>query len=63
VKWQTAWSDEMSIFAKFFRVGTLAAYAPTTGANLTTTFERNRLGRTMPGETGARAGSRYGLFV
>jgi len=53
----------MSIFAKLFRVGTLSAYAPTNGANLTTTFERNRLGRTMPGETAARVGSSFGLFV
>lgn len=53
----------MTIFAKFFTVGTKAVYAPTSGANLTTAFARDRLSRTMPGETGARAGSRYGLFV
>lgn len=53
----------MSIFARLFSAGTKAAYAPTNGANLTTTFARDRLARTMPGETGARTGSSYGLFV
>lgn len=32
-------------------------------ANLTTVFERQRLGRTMPGQTGALAASRYGFLV
>ena len=53
----------MTIFAKLFSIGTKAAYAPTTGNNLTTTFERARLARSMPGEMGARTGSRFGLFV
>lgn len=53
----------MTIFARLFRVGTAAAYAPTSGTNLTTAFARDRLARTMPGETAARAGSSYGLFV
>lgn len=53
----------MSIFAKFFRAGMFAAYEPTTGRNLTTTFERKRLSGTMPGEVGARAGAKYGLML
>ncbi|TYR32412.1 hypothetical protein FY036_11445 [Mesorhizobium microcysteis] len=32
-------------------------------SNLTTALERQRLGRTMPGQTGAMAGSRYGFLV
>lgn len=32
-------------------------------ANPTTVFERARLARTMPGQTGALAASRYGSFV
>ena len=32
-------------------------------ANETTLHERARLARTMPGETGARAGARYGFIV
>lgn len=31
--------------------------------NLTTALERQRLGRTMPGQTGALAASRYGFLV
>ena len=31
--------------------------------NLTTALERQRLGRTMPGQTGAMAGARYGFLV
>lgn len=31
--------------------------------NLTTVRERQRLVRTMPGQTGAIAASRYGIFV
>lgn len=31
--------------------------------NLTTALERQRLGKTMPGQTGAMAGSRYGFLV
>lgn len=31
--------------------------------NPTTTLERQRLGRTMPGQTGALAGSRFGFIV
>ena len=31
--------------------------------NLTTALERQRLGRTMPGQTGAVAGARLGFFV
>lgn len=53
----------MTIFAKLFGVSTKAAYAPASGTNLTTTFERARLAGTMPGEMGARTGSRFGLFV
>lgn len=32
-------------------------------SNLTTMLERQRLGNTMPGQTGAMAGSRYGFLV
>ncbi len=32
-------------------------------ANPTTTFERARLGRTMPGQTAAMAASRLGVLV
>ncbi|MBX3580741.1 MAG: hypothetical protein KF810_02440 [Rhizobiaceae bacterium] len=31
--------------------------------NLTTALERQKLGRTMPGQTGAMAGTRYGTLV
>lgn len=31
--------------------------------NLTTALERQRLSRTMPGQTGALAASRYGFLV
>lgn len=31
--------------------------------NLTTALERQRLGRTMPGQIGAMAGSRFGALV
>ncbi|QKV17342.1 hypothetical protein HTY61_02110 [Oricola thermophila] len=47
----------MNAFTRFFRRRRNAA------ANSTTLFERARLARTMPGETGARAGSRYGFIV
>ncbi len=33
------------------------------GGNLTTALERQRLGRTMPGETAAIAGTRLGVLV
>ena len=32
-------------------------------SNLTTALERQRLGRTMPGQTAAIAGTRLGVFV
>jgi len=32
-------------------------------ANMTTTMERQRLGRTMPGQTAAIAGARLGVLV
>jgi hypothetical protein len=32
-------------------------------SNLTTALERQRLGRTMPGQTGAMAGARLGMLV
>ncbi|MCX7306238.1 MAG: hypothetical protein NTV73_18170 [Hyphomicrobiales bacterium] len=31
--------------------------------NLNTALERQRLGRTMPGQTGAMAGARFGALV
>lgn len=44
----------MKFFARLF--------APR-AANLTTTLERQRLGRTMPGQTAAIAGARLGVLV
>lgn len=38
-------------------------FAARRSANLTTTLERQRLGRTMPGQTGALNASRFGFFV
>lgn len=32
-------------------------------SSLATVLERQRLGRTMPGQTGALAGARYGFLV
>lgn len=32
-------------------------------SNLTTALERQKLGRTMPGQTGAMAGARFGALV
>ncbi len=32
-------------------------------SNLTTVLERQRLGRTMPGQTGAIAGAKLGVLV
>lgn len=45
----------MNIFSRFF--------SGRREANLTTTLERQRLARTMPGQTGALAASRLGLLV
>lgn len=47
----------MNAVARFFRRNRGAS------VNETTLFERARLARTMPGETGARAGPRYGFFI
>lgn len=47
----------MSAITKFFRRDRGRT------SNATTFFERARLARTMPGETGARAGARYGFIV
>jgi hypothetical protein len=47
----------MSVITNFFRRGRGMA------ANETTLYERAKLARTMPGETGARAGARYGFIV
>jgi len=47
----------MTAITKFFRRDRVAS------GNATTLFERARLARTMPGETGARAGARYGFIV
>jgi hypothetical protein len=38
-------------------------FAPRRAINLTTALERQRLGRTMPGQTGAIAASRLGGIV
>ncbi|MEO1703287.1 MAG: hypothetical protein AAFR71_14665 [Pseudomonadota bacterium] len=53
----------MSVFANFFRVGVFTAASPINGRNLTTNIERDRLARAMPGEYGARFGSRFGLML
>ena len=53
----------MSFFANFFRVGVLTAASPINGRNLTADNERDRLSRAMPGEYGARVGSRFGLML
>ncbi|MFZ2102181.1 MAG: hypothetical protein WAU86_16625 [Oricola sp.] len=47
----------MTAITKFFRRN--RGVTP----NEATMFARARLARTMPGETGARAGSRYGFFI
>jgi hypothetical protein len=44
----------MKLFSRFF------AHR---NSNLTTALERQRLGRTMPGQTGAIAGTRLGVLV
>jgi hypothetical protein len=38
-------------------------FAKNREVNLTTALERQRLGRTMPGQTGAVAGARLGFLV
>lgn len=45
----------MKLFARFF--------ASRRRANLTTALERQRLSKTMPGQTGAIAASRLGFLV
>jgi hypothetical protein len=45
----------MKLFSRFF--------SRRREANLTTILERQRLSRTMPGQTGALAGSRYGFLI
>jgi hypothetical protein len=44
----------MKLFSRLLRSRSL---------NLTTVRERQRLARTMPGQTGAIAASRHGIFV
>ena len=38
-------------------------FGKTREMNLTTALERQKLGRTMPGQTGAMAGARLGALV
>jgi hypothetical protein len=45
----------MKLFSRLF--------APRRPVNLTTALERQRLGRTMPGQTGAVAAARLGTIV
>ncbi len=45
----------MKFFSRFF--------SARRDANPTTTFERERLGRTMPGQTAALAATRLGVLV
>ncbi|MGO4835328.1 hypothetical protein AB4144_24030 [Rhizobiaceae sp. 2RAB30] len=45
----------MKLFSRFF--------ATRRRTNLTTELERQRLGKTMPGQTAAIAGTRLGVFV
>ncbi|WP_199223217.1 hypothetical protein [Oricola cellulosilytica] len=47
----------MSVITRFFRRNRKVS------GNDATVFERARLARTMPGETAARAGSRYGFLI
>ena len=44
----------MTLFSRFFG---------RRESNLTTALERQRLSKTMPGQTGAMAGSRFGFLV
>jgi hypothetical protein len=44
----------MNLFSRFFA---------RRASNLTTALERQRLGRTMPGQTAAIAGARLGVLV
>lgn len=46
----------MSVFSKFFGRKVRAA-------NPVTAMERARFAKTMPGETGARAGARFGFII
>ena len=48
---------QMSAILRFFRRRFMAPVNPTTH------WERARLAQTMPGETGARAGERYGFLI
>lgn len=48
---------EMSVFARFFRRKEARPESPVTA------IERARLANTMPGETGARAGQRFGFLL
>src|SRR5262245_59743826 len=50
----TAWRCVMKFFSRYFA---------RRGCNLTTALERQRLGRTMPGQTAAIAGARLGVLV
>lgn len=45
----------MKLFSRLF--------GRTRQVNLTTALERQKLGRTMPGQTGAMAGVRFGTLV
>jgi hypothetical protein len=45
----------MKLFSRFF--------TSRRSANLTTALERQRLGKTMPGQTAAIAGAKLGVFV
>ncbi|MEO0542500.1 MAG: hypothetical protein AAFY99_01670 [Pseudomonadota bacterium] len=53
----------MSVFANLFRVGVFTAASPINGNNITANADRDRLARAMPGEYGARLGSRFGLML
>lgn len=52
----------MSFFTRIFSASTRAAFS-VNGRNLTTEIERKRFAGTMPGEMGARAGSRFGMML
>lgn len=45
----------MKLFSRYF--------ATRKSSNMTTVMERERFGRTMPGQTAALAASRYGFLV
>lgn len=50
-----AWINVMKFFSRLYRKNK--------SRNLITTLERQRLNRTMPGQTGAMVGAKFGFLV